>query len=78
MGLAEHRGLGVDKATARRDTPKMIEDAAQDRLTAHYRERGWTVTDTRLANPYDAITSKDGQVVYLELRGRSLMARQCG
>jgi len=46
-----------------------VENAAQDRLMDHYRKDGWTVKDTRHGNPYDAIAEKDGEVVYLELKG---------
>jgi hypothetical protein len=37
---------------------KKIEDAAQHRLMEHYSRRGWTVTDTRLNNPFDATAEK--------------------
>jgi hypothetical protein len=47
---------------------KKVEDAAQDRLMAHYRERGWTVRNVRLGNPYDAIATKNDRTLCLRLR----------
>jgi hypothetical protein len=37
-----------------------IEDAAQNRLMEHYRSQGWTVTDSRHGNPFDAVAKKSG------------------
>lgn len=48
---------------------KKIEDAAQDRLMEHYRHHGFTVTDTRYGNPFDAIAQRGDQLVYLEAKG---------
>lgn len=48
---------------------KAIEDAAQDRLMQHYRDDGWTVTDTRHNRPYDAEAVKGDKRVYLEAKG---------
>ena len=48
---------------------KKVEDAAQDRLMAHYRERGWIVQDVRFGNPYDAIATKNGRTLWLEAKG---------
>lgn len=48
---------------------KQVEDAAQDRLMEHYRDHGWTVTDTRFGNPYDAVARRAGEVVFLEAKG---------
>ncbi|UZJ24519.1 DUF3883 domain-containing protein [Rhodococcus antarcticus] len=48
---------------------KQVEDAAQNRLMAEYRADGWTVTDTRYGNPYDAVARRAGEVVYLEAKG---------
>lgn len=48
---------------------KKVEDAAQDRLTRHFREQGWTVKDTRHGNPYDAGATRHGDVLYLEAKG---------
>lgn len=48
---------------------KKIEDAAQDWLMEHYRQRGFTVTDTRVGRPYDAVAKNDGVVLFLEAKG---------
>ena len=48
---------------------KKIEDAAQDRLMKHYRDQGWTVTDTRYGNPFDAIAQRGDELLYLEAKG---------
>lgn len=48
---------------------RAIENAAQDRLMLHYRDRGWTVTDTRQNRPYDAEAVKDAERIYLEAKG---------
>lgn len=48
---------------------KKIEDAAQDRLMKVYEDEGWTVTDTRYGNPFDATAERDGQILYLEAKG---------
>lgn len=58
------QGIVVDAALRRK-----IEDAAQDRLMDHYRRQGWTVTDTRYGNPFDAIAQRGDEVVYLEAKG---------
>jgi hypothetical protein len=47
------------------DVRREIENAAQDRLMCHYRDRGWTVTDTRQNRPYDAFAVKGTEVRYL-------------
>lgn len=48
---------------------KKVEDAAQGRLMKHYRDEGWRVRDTHIGHPYDAVATKDGQLVYLEAKG---------
>jgi len=48
---------------------KQVEDAAQDRLMEHYRAEGWTVTDTRHGNSYDAVARRAGEVLFLEAKG---------
>lgn len=52
---------------------KQVEDAAQDRLMAHYVADGWTVEDTRFSQSYDAVARRgDGdaaELVYLEAKG---------
>lgn len=48
---------------------KTIEDAAQDRLMAHFRAEGWDVVDTRVGHPYDARAIKGDEVRYLEAKG---------
>ncbi|MET3206280.1 UNVERIFIED_ORG: hypothetical protein ABIB21_003099 [Arthrobacter sp. UYEF13] len=58
------QGLQMDAAFR-----KAIEDAAQDRLMSHYRDRGWTVTDTRQNRPYDAVADKGAERIYLEAKG---------
>ncbi|MCR1161653.1 DUF3883 domain-containing protein [Paenarthrobacter sp. UW852] len=58
------QGLQMDP-----EVRKAIEDAAQDRLMAYYRERGWTVTDTRTNRPYDAEAVMGDQLLYLEAKG---------
>ena len=42
---------------------KKIEGAAQNRLMEHYRKEGWTVTDTRYGNPFDAVARKSAALV---------------
>ncbi|MGN6405687.1 DUF3883 domain-containing protein [Sinomonas sp.] len=61
---ATGQGLQMDPEARR-----AIEDAAQERLMRHYRERGWTVTDTRQGHPYDAIAVRGDERVYLEAKG---------
>ncbi|MHC6595100.1 protein NO VEIN domain-containing protein [Arthrobacter sp. C152] len=61
---ARGQGLQMDAVTR-----KVIEDTAQDRLMRWYRQRGWTVTDTRLSRPYDAVAVKGNDKVYLEAKG---------
>lgn len=48
---------------------KLVEDAAQARLTRHYEDLGWTVDDTRFGNPFDACASRDDEILYLEAKG---------
>jgi hypothetical protein len=48
---------------------KKVEDAAQDWLMKHFRERKWRVRDVRFGNPYDAIATKDGRTLWLEAKG---------
>ena len=68
VGETRNRGGGQGFITdaARR---RAIEDAAQEWLMEHYRDRGWTVRDTRYAGPYDAVATKAGQTIYLEAKG---------
>lgn len=61
---AQGQGLQMD-AEARR----AIENAAQDRLMRHYRDLGWTVTDTRQNRPYDAVAVRGTERIYLEAKG---------
>jgi len=46
-----------------------VENAAQDRLMAHYRRLGWKVSDTRANSPYDALATRGNETVYLEAKG---------
>lgn len=62
----EPRGQGFVAAAVRR---KAIEDAAQDWLMQHYRDDGWTVTDTRYSGPYDAVARRGDETLYLEAKG---------
>lgn len=48
---------------------KHVEDAAQDRLMAHYVDRRWQVEDTRFGSSYDAVARRGDEVVYLEAKG---------
>ncbi|MFD0597308.1 DUF3883 domain-containing protein [Catellatospora coxensis] len=75
---AEHLGRAMPPPA--RSTPRQgwqmdpvrrrkVEDAAQNRLMAHYRDRGWTVHDVRFGNPYDAIATKNGRTLWLEAKG---------
>ncbi|BCW11498.1 hypothetical protein NtRootA4_25620 [Arthrobacter sp. NtRootA4] len=64
--LPDARGQGVQMDAAIRRT---IENAAQDRLMKEYRDQGWTVTDTRLNSPYDALAVKGTEKIYLEAKG---------
>ncbi|MEV7132134.1 DUF3883 domain-containing protein [Arthrobacter sp. NPDC093128] len=61
---ARGQGLQMDAEVRR-----AIEDAAQDRLMRHYRDDGWTVTDTRHNRPYDAVAERGGERIYLEAKG---------
>jgi hypothetical protein len=62
------QGLQMDA-----EVRKSIENAAQDRLMAYYRDRGWTVTDTRQNRPYDAVAARDRETIYLEAKGTQSM-----
>ena len=35
----------------------------------HYRNQGWTVTDTRYGNPFDAVAHSGYDLLYLEAKG---------
>jgi hypothetical protein len=48
---------------------KKTEDAAQQRLMQHYRDRGWHVEDTHIGNPFDARATKGAESRYLEAKG---------
>jgi len=48
---------------------QQIEDFAQNRLTALYKEDDWDVEDLRYGNPFDAKATKNGEVIYLEAKG---------
>ena len=48
---------------------KKIENAAQERLMARFRDDGWDVVDTRVGHPYDARAIKGDEVRYLEAKG---------
>lgn len=58
------QGLQMDAVVRR-----AIENAAQDRLMGYYRNRGWTVTDSRQNRPYDAVAVRDTERIYLEAKG---------
>ena len=58
------QGLQMDAEVRR-----AIENAAQDRLMRYYRDRGWTVTDTRHNRPYDAEAVRGAERIYLEAKG---------
>lgn len=62
------QGLQMDA-----EVRKVIENAAQERLMAYYRDRGWTVTDTRQNRPYDAVAVRDRETIYLEAKGTQSM-----
>jgi len=67
---ASGQGLQMDAAVRR-----AIENAAQDRLMRYYRERGWTVTDTRLNRPYDAVAIRGSEEIYPEAKGTQSAGR---
>ncbi|MGV0734347.1 hypothetical protein [Mycolicibacter sinensis] len=46
-----------------------VEDAAQARLMEYYRREGWTVSDTRHGNPFDAVAQRGDDFLYLEAKG---------
>jgi hypothetical protein len=48
---------------------KKIENAAQYLLMEYYRAEGWTVTDTRYGNPFDAVAQKGAELLYLGAKG---------
>ncbi|WP_427019175.1 protein NO VEIN domain-containing protein (plasmid) [Pseudarthrobacter sp. P1] len=58
------QGLQMDA-----DIRRAIENAAHDRLMRHYRNAGWTVTDTRQNHPYDAAADRATERIYLEAKG---------
>ncbi|MEV8514238.1 DUF3883 domain-containing protein [Dactylosporangium sp. NPDC051484] len=61
---APRQGWQMDPARRRK-----VEDAAQDRLMAYYRDLGWDVKDVRHGNPYDAIATKGDRTLWLEAKG---------
>lgn len=68
VGLRRARpaGQGWESDSAVR---RAIEDYAQDLLTAHFVADGWAVQDTRVARPYDAIATRNDEILYLEAKG---------
>ena len=66
QGTASTGGQSILRDAERR---KKIEDAAQERLMEYYRSEGWTVTDTRYGNPFDALATKGDETLYLEAKG---------
>lgn len=48
---------------------KQIEDLAQDRLTALYKDDNWEIEDLRQGDPFDAKATKADEVIYLEAKG---------
>lgn len=48
---------------------KKVEMAAQGWLMWEFERDGWTVTDTHLTKPYDAIARKGRRTLYLEAKG---------
>lgn len=46
-----------------------LEDEGQRRLTKSFEDNGWTVEDTRVGNPYDAVATKGSRERYLEAKG---------
>lgn len=69
---ADHRGKSPGGGQGPRTDSKLrlqIENAAQNRLMCHFRDEGWSVTDTRHNRPYDALATKDGEALYLEAKG---------
>ncbi len=46
-----------------------VEMAAQERLMAYYRSRGWQVIDTHIDSPYDAVATRGVETLYLEAKG---------
>lgn len=54
---------------------KAVEEHAQALLEAKYVRDGWSVTDTHVRNPYDAIAKKRKQTRYLEAKGTETNGR---
>jgi hypothetical protein len=46
-----------------------VQDYGQRLLEDHFRNRGWTVEDTRYGNPFDAVATSGSQRRYLEAKG---------
>lgn len=65
-GPSRPSGQGWQSDPVRR---KQVEDAAQDRLMAHYVSEGWEVEDTRFGHSYDAVARRGEETVYLEAKG---------
>jgi hypothetical protein len=64
-----HRGSSRQRWQMDPARRRTVEDAAQERLMAHYRDLGWDVNDVRHGNPYDATATKDGRTLWLEAKG---------
>lgn len=48
---------------------RKIEMAAQAWMMDHFCREGWSVTDTHLGRPYDAVARKGRRILYLEAKG---------
>ena len=48
---------------------RKVELACQHRLMDHYRGLGWTVEDTHIGHPYDALATRGGERLFLEAKG---------
>ena len=48
---------------------RKVELACQHRLMDHYRGLGWTVEDTHIGHPYDALATRGTERIYLEAKG---------
>jgi len=65
-GVTAPGGQGRRLGAAER---RAIENHAQRLLMDDYIHRGWDVDDRRNGNPFDAVATRDGEVVYLEAKG---------
>jgi len=65
---AEARALGQGYVSSP-ERRKAIEDHAMKAAEAYFTERGYEMRDTSANNPYDFVARKDGEILYVEVKG---------